>query len=178
MDNAKAAIDKSNVAGIVLAGGRSSRMGRDKALIEFNGTPLLDRSVKLLSGYGVRDVKVSGNYAGYNCIPDPQAHIGPAAALAHILQALHSDSLYDYVLALAVDMPYIDSKILDDLLEHPEGAYFNGKHFPALLPVRQIKSDFKNEAVLALYDSLALKSLSILSYGPDTFKNLNSPQDV
>ena len=50
--------------GVVLAGGRSSRMGRDKALLEIDGCTLLDRAVALLHEAGAATVIVSGDRPG------------------------------------------------------------------------------------------------------------------
>jgi molybdenum cofactor guanylyltransferase len=94
------------VGGYVLAGGRSSRMGRDKALIELAGKPLIEHAMKKLRRV-CKSVCVLGSdsalarYAPR--VPDLHPGCGPIggmeAALAH--------SLYDWNLFLAVDMPFL-----------------------------------------------------------------------
>ena len=49
--------------GVVLAGGKSSRMGEDKALLKLaNGNTLLQQSIHLLQTAGIEEVVVSGRY--------------------------------------------------------------------------------------------------------------------
>ena len=49
----------SRIAGLVLAGGRSSRMGRDKATLRVEGETLIQRQVRLLVRIGIREVFLS-----------------------------------------------------------------------------------------------------------------------
>ncbi|MEJ6077783.1 NTP transferase domain-containing protein [Vibrio sp. 1-Bac 57] len=71
-----------NIAGIVLAGGQSSRMGQDKAKLTIEDHTLLSRAVNLLHAAGFEDCYVSGDYQGFNCIPDTQSELGPIAGIA------------------------------------------------------------------------------------------------
>lgn len=57
--------DVSQIAGIVLVGGRSSRMGRDKAFLELKGKPLVGHMLDVLRSAGLKDVFVSGHVQGY-----------------------------------------------------------------------------------------------------------------
>ena len=70
------------IAGIVLAGGQSSRMGQDKAKLTIEDHTLLSRAVNLLQAAGFEDCYVSGNYQGFNCIVDTQSELGPIAGIA------------------------------------------------------------------------------------------------
>ena len=94
------------VGGYVLAGGRSSRMGRDKALIELAGKPLIEHAVKKLRRVckGVCALSANPELAQYAPLvrdihPDCGPIGGMEAALAH--------SLYDWNVFLAVDMPFL-----------------------------------------------------------------------
>jgi len=68
------------VTAFVLAGGRSSRMGRDKALVELAGQSLLQRAVDSTSSV-VDEVKIVGDPAKYSSfgrvVPDVYAHRAP-----------------------------------------------------------------------------------------------------
>jgi molybdopterin-guanine dinucleotide biosynthesis protein A len=94
---------------IILAGGRSSRLGGSpKSALMFDGAPLLERS--LAAAAGARHTVVVGPEAAglpagvLNCREDPP-FAGPAAAVAAGLDALRAAGRADLVLVLACDMP-------------------------------------------------------------------------
>ena len=98
--------------GVVLAGGRSSRMGRDKAMIEIDGRTLLDRALDVLQPH-VDDLLVIGDplkhgHVGPFVFPDDVPGIGP---LGGISTALHY-ALHDRVLVLACDMPHVTGQLI------------------------------------------------------------------
>ncbi len=101
----------AEVGGYVLAGGKSSRMGRDKALIELAGTPLLGHAVKKLQRVCV-DVRVLGanpDFAAYApIVPDLHPDCGPLGGI----EAALTHSVFDWNLFLPVDMPFLPSAFL------------------------------------------------------------------
>ena len=112
---------KSNTTGVLLAGGKSLRMGQDKARIEVNGKPLLSRSLKLLCRY-FPSVLIAGDRpdlatADIPAIPD----IYPGSALGGLYTGLQA-ARTDWVFVAPCDMPYPDPKILELLLKHRPGA--------------------------------------------------------
>lgn len=104
---------------VILAGGLSRRMGRDKAWIDFGGRTLLARQIDSVRSLGPVEVFVSGrsdtDYASCGCpvLLDPMADAGP---LAGILAALLHSSV-SHVLVLAVDLPLMTTEFLGELLE-------------------------------------------------------------
>lgn len=110
-----------DLAALVLAGGASRRMGRDKAALEFDGRAQLDRAVALLEPL-VAPVYVSQRAeqadnalrAKYRQLIDRYTDIGP---LAGILTALES-GLAQRWLVLACDLPLLDSATVIHLLAH------------------------------------------------------------
>ena len=107
------------LTGLVLAGGRSVRMGHDKAsLVLADGRTLLQRQVEELRSTGVARVFVAVRPGGALDLPgvrwveDGIEQAGPMAGLAAGLQA----SPPGLVLALAVDMPGVTSVHLRQLL--------------------------------------------------------------
>ncbi|MES1242867.1 MAG: molybdenum cofactor guanylyltransferase [Acidobacteriota bacterium] len=94
--------------GVVLAGGASSRMGRDKALLEIEGETLLARAARRL-GEVCEEVLVAdaGRLGG---IPDGPGR-GPAAGVLGAARARPGRAL----LALAVDLPFVTVPLLEEL---------------------------------------------------------------
>jgi molybdenum cofactor guanylyltransferase len=112
------------VAGFILAGGASSRMGRDKGLLDFGGVPLILHTAQLLEPL-VAEVTVVGapsKYAKFGLraiADDAQAQCGqdrlgcgPLAGIATALAATRSR----WNLIVACDLPYLSAEWLDWLL--------------------------------------------------------------
>lgn len=102
--------------GFVLAGGQSRRMGRDKAMLQFDGQPLLVRQLNLLRPY-VGSVAVLGSAGAYDfltdpVLPDQMPGRGPLAA---ILTGL-GHSCVDWSIFIACDMPLLQSEFIELLL--------------------------------------------------------------
>jgi molybdopterin-guanine dinucleotide biosynthesis protein A len=114
------------VAGFILAGGASSRMGHDKGLLNFVGVPLILRTARMLEPL-VAEVTVVGSprrYArlGLRAIADKnnaqdqdapdKPGQGPLAGIAAALAATRSR----WSLIVACDLPYLSAEWLDWLL--------------------------------------------------------------
>jgi len=113
-------MDKPNnitVAGCVLAGGQSTRMGTDKALLELNGKTLIAHAIEKLSGF--EEIIISAadpnDYAftGIRVVPDDQPGLGPLGGFISVLKAIDSE----YVCFRPVDAPLIPAKLHTLLLE-------------------------------------------------------------
>jgi molybdopterin-guanine dinucleotide biosynthesis protein A len=102
-------------AGFVLAGGQSSRMGRDKALLTLGGEPLVKRAVRKLSKV-CAEVAIAGGAENLTqfgrIIPDESAGCGP---LGGIVAGLEQSS-FKWNLFLAVDAPFVPVSVLKALL--------------------------------------------------------------
>lgn len=120
------------IIGVVLAGGRSTRFGRDKAMLSWQGKPLIERQIEALRAAGVDAVRVSGDRPAYGGIPDAVPGKGPLAGLARIAAACPDDDL----LVIPVDMPLLSPALLCRLrTEMPEAAClrFSGRVLPMRL---------------------------------------------
>ena len=107
--------------GAVLAGGRSTRMGRDKAEIEISGESLLARAFGLVTGLVAPAwVCCAPGRArpGYPCLFDAHAGEGPARGVAAALEAARAHEA-DRVLVLACDLPRMTRELLIHLLDVP-----------------------------------------------------------
>ena len=107
-----------NAAGFVLAGGRSSRMGTDKALVELNGQPLIAHALQIL-----QDSELAASIAGARnpdlarfapVVSDTESDRGP---LAGICAALASTSA-PLAVFLSVDAPLIPASLIRYMLHH------------------------------------------------------------
>lgn len=91
------------LTGIVLAGGRGSRIGGDKDRVVLDGRTLLDHAVAILHGH-CRELIVAGGVTsprGTRLVRDPPGVAGPLRGLAAALAAARGDC----VLVLACDLP-------------------------------------------------------------------------
>lgn len=108
------------VDALILAGGRSSRLGgRPKAGLTLDGETLLERSLRAVRDSEARNVVVVGDEApdGVVAVREEPRFGGPVAAIAAGLEALPGDS--DAILVLACDMPAI-AEALPFLLSAPD----------------------------------------------------------
>jgi len=106
-----------DAAGFVLAGGESRRMGRDKALVELAGCPLIEHALGILHEAGLT-ASIAGSRARLEkfapMIEDPEPGLGP---LAGICAALASAAAR-YSVFLSIDAPLIPSSLVAHLLHH------------------------------------------------------------
>ena len=109
------------VGAIVLAGGRSSRFGRDKLTEPVDGRPLLDHAIAAVQAVATDIVVVAAPDAnpvvpgGVHVAHDPVAFEGPLAGLAAGFAAL--DPAVDRVVVVAGDMPSLMPAVLQRLLD-------------------------------------------------------------
>ena len=114
---------KGSICGVILAGGKSRRMGREKALLRIQGLPLAARLAQLLAS--VTDeivISCSGNGAaleslGYPVIQDLFPGQGPLAGLH---AAIHHTQR-PLVLLLACDLPCLHADLLRGLIDASAG---------------------------------------------------------
>ncbi len=126
--------------GLLLCGGRSSRMGQDKARLMLDGQSLLQRGLALLAQAGCQQVFAGGDYPGVPAIVDlPRWQgRGPLAGIASALMQ-QPDALW---LILPVDMPGVTAAMLQQVLGQaqqlaadgePVGMAVADSQFPLLL---------------------------------------------
>lgn len=100
---------------VLLAGGQSSRMGRDKATLRWEGRLLWEHQLATLGGLQPAELFVSGppgTFQGVTVVPDEQPRLGPLGGLVASLRHAHSP----WLLVLAVDLPLISGELLQGLL--------------------------------------------------------------
>lgn len=106
-----------DASGFVLAGGRSVRMGRDKALLSYRGGRLLEHVAGVLSEVLPAHVAIVGDPSRYGCIGYPvlSDRIAGCGPLGGIHTAL-SVSPTDWNLVVACDMPNLEAAVLRTLV--------------------------------------------------------------
>lgn len=106
--------------GILLTGGSSRRMGRDKAVIEVDGEPLAERLGTLLAGATALAVEVGPGRSGLPCVTEDPPGAGPLAAVVAGWRELGRRSGETRaVLVLAADLPDASPALLALLAAQP-----------------------------------------------------------
>ncbi len=122
----------SRSAVLVLAGGRSRRMGQDKSRLPFEGSTLLDWQKQRLAELGLPVY-----HSGPDGIPDDLP--GFPGPLAGMLSAARAQPDIDLWLVMPVDMPQVSPALLKPLLESAERerrpVAYEGYPLPLALPV-------------------------------------------
>jgi molybdopterin-guanine dinucleotide biosynthesis protein A len=125
---------------LILAGGKSLRMGKDKTGILFEGKPLLRH---LIDRLGTRDwdLFVAGGSPDHelptlppevSVFPDLQTDQGPLAAFASFA---NKAAAYRRILVLACDLPFFQHTHARILLSHTEGTPIHGSEVQAWIPM-------------------------------------------
>lgn len=171
--------------GLVLAGGASRRMGRDKALLPWRGRPLIDHMLALLAAAGVERSVVSGDRPCHDGLPDRYPGQGPLGGIATAAAALPDCCL----LVVPVDMPLLaPARLVALLRQYPRAAclHYRGHPLPMRLrvdaAVRALLAAWLGDpagprALLALQQALAASVLEPPWLDQAQFANLNRPAD-
>jgi len=179
----------SEFVGLVLAGGKSSRMKTDKSYLIFENKTLLERAYNTLIDTGIAIVFVSGEHEGYSCISDQWSESGPAAA---ILSTLFCETIlqYDYLLVLPIDMPLISSDLLGELMQSMddksiESSFFENKPLPCCIKISALKKTLKYyqeqpdiSLKRLLTGKLCSNEIKYNTNGTEYFLNINTPTDL
>src|SRR5438105_12365799 len=122
------------ISAVLLAGGKSRRMGEDKATIVFRNVPLWQIQTELLRQLSPKEIFISApsdppwRPADIEFVPDDQPTRGPLSGIAAALSRISRGHL----LALAIDMPFMTESYLRSLCERVEG----GRGVVPLIEVR------------------------------------------
>ncbi|WP_459929202.1 molybdenum cofactor guanylyltransferase [Desulfosporosinus burensis] len=181
--------------GILLAGGKSSRMKKNKAFLELEGKPLVERSLTVLQTI-FTEVLISSNkpelYAGYE-VPVIQDEILERGPLEGLHQGLKS-ATNDWVFFVACDMPFLRAEVIRFLFTrisnydavvpqlqsglHPLHAYYHRRCLPFIkknLEADRLKIiDFYSSCAVRYVEETELEGFSDLSR---VFCNVNTPDD-
>jgi molybdopterin-guanine dinucleotide biosynthesis protein A len=176
------------VCGFVLAGGKSSRMGRDKALLKLDGETLAARAVRKLR-LVFAEVAIAGGAEELRplarVVVDEHPGCGPLGGIVAALE----QSPYEWNLFLAVDMPFVPEYVLRELvgaardgaaivLAEAEGRLqpLCGLYSRAALP--GLKADLLAGRLKVKDAALGTGACRVVGFEElDWFRNLNTPEE-
>ncbi|MEA9565843.1 MULTISPECIES: molybdenum cofactor guanylyltransferase [Xanthomonas] len=170
--------------GVVLAGGRSSRMGQDKAMLLWRGRPLVAQMQALLRDAGAQDVLISGQRPDYDGIADTHPDLGPLGGLVSVI-----DQVADLttLVVVPVDMPLLSTQLIARLLTPAQQrcVTFDEQMLPMRLcidaSVREALSTLMHGAAAsrslrALQRSLQCHRVAVTDSERAAFVNCNTPE--
>jgi len=145
--------NKKDITGIVLAGGKSSRMGSDKGLIKIDNKTFVENVIAAMEPLVNEIIIVSNNpeydQFGFYRVEDEIKDSGPLAGLYSGLKYSNSE----FNLVLSCDIPIIKTEILEKLIEVDYKNY----------EVTQIESHNKTMPLIAIYQKQCMhKCLELL----------------
>ncbi|PJE80888.1 Molybdenum cofactor guanylyltransferase [invertebrate metagenome] len=182
-----------HTAGLVLAGGQSRRMGKDKALLSAGEQPLFQHMSGIISQTPVAQVLLSSSTLNNNshlplAICDSVAHRGPMGGIYSVLQAT---SQIAALLIIPVDMPLMQPTLLTRLFIAGQSCncpvIYCGKTLPLYLPINPYvvnilktaisSQNHRDYSLLRLHQQLNGKTIPIPSGHAFCFQNANTPEE-
>ena len=185
------------VAGLVLLGGASRRMGQNKALLPVGGIPIIQRVINTVAPLCSETLLVGNDaepyrHLGLPIIPDIEPNLGPLMGLYSGLLATSND----LNLLLACDMPFTSAALLSHLLAlsdgydvviprtehglHPLCAVYRRS---TCLPAIRAALDAHSRRVISFFNQVRVREI-----GPDELRlvdpdgislmNVNTPEDL
>ena len=115
-------ISPPEVTGIILAGGRSSRFGSDKALFSYRGKKLVEYSIEIIKPF-CGQILLSTNqpekfgFTGLPTTEDVYPGCGPVAGIHACLE----QSKTEHHLVIGCDLPWLDTRLFEFILQNSKG---------------------------------------------------------
>jgi molybdenum cofactor guanylyltransferase len=181
---------KENATAIILAGGKSSRMGRDKSLLSANSLPLIEKIVAQLRDHfpeiiiGANDIE-KYRFLNLPVIPDLEEGKGPLMGIYSSLLR----SKYEINFVVACDIPDLNIEYIREMIRQAKGyqivipTWDDGKHEPlfavykkSILNQAKKLLDTGQRKISLLFELVDVKYLPL----PDDigwYKNLNTIED-
>jgi len=183
------------ITGIILAGGKSSRMGRDKGFVKLGNENLIDIAIRNLS-IVCSEVVISANHPDYEnfglkVVRDQYESIGPMGGL---YSAIHQSST-PLNLVLSVDLPFVNTALLNYLVSNAQNidvvvpVTVEGRCQPlcavynrSLLPVLEDMIIRKDFTIRNLFTRCNVSRIAIAEdlpfFRPELFMNINTLSDL
>lgn len=180
------------ISGAVLAGGKSSRMKTNKVWLTCGDESFITHGIRVVSCFD--DVLVSvddkGKFGDLSCkmVEDTRQGFGPLEGIRQVLEA----AAHEYVVCVAVDMPFLESELLQALADRITGEedavvlLNHGKPQPmcsiykkTVIPVIQEMMDTDTHKIRLLFDRIQCTYVEISDLGFDeqVIMNVNTPEE-
>jgi molybdopterin-guanine dinucleotide biosynthesis protein A len=188
--------DAFGVTAFILAGGKSSRMGSDKAFVQLAGETLLAKALRVARSVTeeVRIVGDAGKFSAFGrVVEDVYRDQGPMGGIHAALSA----SSTDLNLILAVDLPFVEANFLRYLLSRARksGAMVTlpraAQHLQPLCAIYQrafavvAEESLRNgknkiDSLFARVQTCVIEEEEVVrgGFSPAIFRNLNTPDDL
>ncbi len=184
------------ITAVLLAGGKSRRMGQDKATLLFRGSPMWQIQLQLLRELKPTELLVSAQAdppwrpSDAKFVADAEPSCGPISGIAAALSRISND----YLIVLAIDMPFMTESYLRSLCERIEPGrgvvpMIENRAEPlATVYPRDAKAEFHDalsgddfslqSLVRTLIAADKLFPIQVSDSEKDLFRNLNEPPDL
>ncbi len=180
----------------ILAGGQSTRMGRDKSFVELTGKPLIARVIEEVNSLALPIIIIANQPETYQVLGLPVFTdvLPDRSSLAGLYSAVYH-SPTDYTLCVACDMPFLNPPLLDHLLSlrtgydavvpmiggHPQGlhALYRKTCLPVMLK-RLEKKHLRIRDLVSLLNTCWVDEDTLRNYDPhlDSFINVNNAETL
>ena len=195
---------QARIAGVVLAGGQSSRMGGgDKCLLPLGGKPILSHVINRISPQ-VEALALNANgdatrFSAYGLPVLPDSIAGFVGPLAGVLAGMDwaAETGYSHIVSVAADSPFFPAQLATGLrfaclasglpmaMAHsprPDGGYFRQPTF-TLYDV-SLRENLRTalhggvRKVIPWVEPLGCGPIVFSGFGSDPFFNINTPEDL
>ncbi len=183
-------MNRKNISGIILAGGRSSRMGTEKGLVEFRGRTLIEYAVEALQPH-CDEILISANNAaydflGFEVVHDEMTGTGPMGGIYSCLKKCRAPVAF----VISCDVPLVGAETVGRIVDQSQDAIVAvpshesghieplcGVYSKELLP---LFVEFLHRGHFKLYDLLQEADVRRIQTGattgidPEVFANVNT----
>lgn len=177
---------------VLLCGGESRRMGQDKALVEWNGTPLHQLQLAKLRALQPQEIFISARHdqpwrpRDVALVCDQAGTCGPISGIAATLRGCESDHL----LVLAIDLPLITCDFLEAMIARAQGGIgivptIDGQFEPVAAVYPRESFDAFASGATSLQHVMnklvrreQMRSFEVPPHERKLFRNVNQPADL
>ncbi len=186
----------SGITGVILAGGRSSRYGRNKALVEMNGTRLIERVIRVIEPLFEHLIIITNTPRDYAYLKLPLVEdvikgLGPLGGIFTGLQTMSDEAGF----FVACDMPFLNGQLIHHMMDVMEGfdvvvpkvdwkiEALHAIYTKRCIPVIKALIDKQDYQIIKIFQSVRVRYLSkeeIRDFDPEltSFFNINRPEEL